>query len=358
MQYHRRWFTRRTIAAMGLTAVLVACNDDDNVLLTVPTTFSTFTVTKLVSDAPGAGASVVDPHLVNPWGIVFNPSGILWVANNGTGTATLYAQDGTPQSLVVDIPTTGSPTGGKPTGQVFNSTTGFTLTGGNPALFIFSGEDGIISAWNTGTNALVVSDRSTSHSVYKGLAMGTSNGANFLYATDFHNGVIDMFDSNFGFVKSFTDPNIPAGFAPFGIQNIGGRLVVTYAKQLAPDNEDDEAGVGNGFVDVFNTDGTVSSRFLSNGHLNSPWAVTIAPSGFGTLAGAVLVGNFGDGLINAYEPSTGAFIDVLRDGTGTPITLDGLWSLVPGPAASSNVLFFSAGPNSETHGLLGTITVR
>jgi uncharacterized protein (TIGR03118 family) len=133
---------------------------------------------------------------------------------------------------------------------------------------------------------------------------------------------------------------------------------VTYAKQLAPDNEDDEAGVGNGFVDVFNADGTLSSRFLSNGHLNSPWAVTIAPSGFGTLAGAVLVGNFGDGLINAYEPSTGAFIDVLRDGTGAPITLDGLWGLIPGPASQSNVLFFSAGPNDETHGLLGTITVR
>ena len=181
------------------------------------------------------------------------------------------------------------------------------------ALFIFAGEDGTIAAWNasTTTNAMVVANRTTANAVYKGIAIASNSGASFLYLTDFKNNHIDVFDRSFQFVKSFTDPNVPAGYAPFGIANIGGQLFVTFAKQLGPDNEDDDPGVGNGFVDVFNSDGSLSKRFASNGRLNSPWAIAQAPSGFGPFSGAILVGNFGDGTIGAYDPTTG-YIDRRR----------------------------------------------
>jgi uncharacterized protein (TIGR03118 family) len=167
-----------------------------------------------------------------------------------------------------------------------------------------------------------------------------------------------MFDAAIAFVRSFTDPNIPAGFAPFGITNIGGRLYVSYAKQLAPGNVDDEAGVGNGFVDIFNPDGTLSGRFVSNGNLNSPWGMAVAPAGFGRFAGAILVGNFGDGRIGAYDPNSGAFLGSLADINALPLVIDGLWGLTFGPNAGSTTLYFASGPNDEAHGLVGTITPR
>jgi uncharacterized protein (TIGR03118 family) len=259
----------------------------------------------------------------------------------------------------VKIPSSAPPAAGVPTGVIFNPTTDF-LIGANPAAFIFAGEDGIISAWNTsqGTNALIVADHSAAKSVYKALTIASNGGKNFIYATDFHNGRVDVFDANFGFdpAKSFTDPSIPAGFAPFGIQNVAGKIFVTYAKQLPPQNKDDEPGVGNGFVVVFNPDGSVNRRFASNGSLNSPWAIVVAPAGFGPFAGAILIGNFGDGQIGAYNAATGAFIDFLRSPAGAIIAIDGLWGLQFGPTSTSTSLYFASGPGAEDHGLVGTIT--
>ncbi len=187
--------------------------------------------------------------------------------------------------------------------------------------------------------------------------MAATGGANFLYATDFHGGTVDVFDNNFAFVKSFSDATIPTGFAPFGIATINGNLYVTFAKQLAPDNEDDEAGVGNGFVDIFNPDGTLIRRFTTQGTLNSPWGIALAPAGFGSFGGDILIGNFGDGLIGAYDPNTGALVDQLRSTGGATISLPGLWQLLFAPNGAPT-LFFSSGPNDETHGLVGTLTPR
>jgi len=342
---------RRTFAMIGLASALIACSDDG--ITNNPPAASRFTVTKFVADNNSGGAAAVDANLVNAWGLAFGPTGILWVANQGTGTSTLYDVNGAAQSLVVTIPTSGAATGGEPTGTIFNSTSDF---GG--AKFIFAGEDGVITAWTTGTKAQVVADRSSQDAVYKGIAMASSGGANFLYATNFKHNTIDVFDATFQFVKSFTDPGVPSGYAPFGIQNINGKLYVTFAKQKAPQNEDDDPGVGNGFVDVFNPDGTMSSRFASNGKLNSPWAIALAPTGFGTFSGDILVGNFGDGQIGAYDPVSGAFIDFLRTDSGDPISINGLWGLAVGPAAQPSTLFFSAGPNNEANGLLGAINVK
>lgn len=268
--------------------------------------------------------------------------------------------DGTKSAPVVSIPTSGATTGGAPTGVIVNSTSTFIIPTAGPALFIFAGEDGVISAWNSSTTAIAVpvADRSSSDAVYKGIAIGSNGGASLVFATNFKQARIDVFDGTFQFVKSFSDPNVPTGYAPFGIQNIGGQLFVTYAKQLGPDNEDDDPGVGNGFVDVFNPDGSVSKRLASGGKLNSPWAVVQAPANFGAFSGDILVGNFGDGLISAYDPATGAFVDVVRDGSGTPIAIEGLWGLTFGPGANASTLYFAAGPSDEAHGLLGTLTAK
>jgi uncharacterized protein (TIGR03118 family) len=239
---------------------------------------------------------------------------------------------------------------------IYNSTGDFVIPGAGAALFIFAGEDGTISAWTTvTTDARLMADRSSSDAVYKGIATASNGGANFLYATNFRQNAVDMFDGTFSYVKSFTDPGVPAGYAPFGIQNIGGKLYVTFAKQEGPDNEDDDPGVGNGYVDIFNPDGTLSRRFASNGTLNSPWAVVMAPSGFGSVGGDILIGNFGDGLIGAYNPTTGALVGMLHDANNTAISIDGLWGLAFGPASSSTTLYFAAGPDDEEHGLLGTL---
>lgn len=342
------------LAALAGVA-LAACNSDTtNGVVTAP---NHFTETRLVADVAGLGPRTVDTNLVNAWGIAFSTSGLLWVANNGTGTSTIYDTTGARRSLVVSIPTSTSASGGVPTGIALNTTTDF-MVGTTPASFIFAGEDGTISAWNsgTGTQAVLEADESLSLSVYKGIAIAANGGANFLFATNFRLDRIDVFDASYHFVRSFTDANIPAGFAPFGIHAMGGQLWVTYAKQMPPENHDDQAGVGNGFVDVFNADGTLSRRFASNGSLNSPWGVAVAPAGFGPFAGDILVGNFGDGLIGAYDPTSGAFVDFVRDANGAVLSIDGLWGLTFGPGSMANTLFFSSGPSSESHGLVGTLT--
>jgi uncharacterized protein (TIGR03118 family) len=186
--------------------------------------------------------------------------------------------------------------------------------------------------------------------------MAQNGGANFLYATNFHANAVDVYDKNFVLVNSFTDAGMTAGFAPFGIATINGKLYVSYAKQKAPDNKDDEAGLGNGFIDIFNPDGSLSQRLVSGGALNSPWAMVVAPTGFSRFAGDLIVGNFGDGLIAAYDPNTGAFIDNLRGSDLNPIQISGLWGLAFGPFPGSTSMYFASGPNSETHGLVGTLT--
>jgi uncharacterized protein (TIGR03118 family) len=317
----------------------------------------TFVETKLVADKPGI-AAVTDPNLVNPWGVSFSPTGAFWLSDNGTGLSTLYNGAGAIQPLVVAIPAAGGGTNGPVSGQVFNSTTSFSLPGSTPAAFIFDSEDGLITAWNGGTTAVTVADRSATGAVYKGLAMGVVSAANELFATNFNSGSIDVFDSSFNYLKSFTDATVPAGFAPFGIQNIQGQLYVTFAKQDAA-KHDDVAGPGNGFVDVFQTDGTFSKRLVSNGVLNSPWGMAVAPAGFGKLGGDLLVGNFGDGLVHAFSLATGASMGTLQTSANQPLVVSGLWALIfgnGGQGGAANTLYFTAGPNQESDGLFGSIS--
>ena len=319
----------------------------------------------LVSDLPGV-ADVTDANLVNPWGIAFSATGPFWISDNHAGVSTLYNGSGTPSALIVNIP---PPAGGTPpaapTGIIFNGTSGFTVASNAPARFIFATEDGTIVGWNSGTNGVLKVDNSTNGTVYKGLAIGKVGTNSYIYATDFHNGKIDAFDNKYAAASlpgTFSDPNIPAGFAPFGIEPVNGQLLVTYAKQDA-DAHDDVSGPGNGFVNVFDTSGQLIKRLISNGVLNSPWGTALAPVGFGPFSGALLIGNFGDGTINAFDPITGAFWGSLTNtATGGQLSVDGLWALKFGNGGSggeSHTLYFTAGiPGGgavEDHGLLGSI---
>jgi len=326
-------------------------------------TGNSFTVTPLVSDQPGA-ALTQDTSLVNAWGMSQGPSTPVWVSDNGTNVATLYA--GASPSSVTKVPLTVSLPGDGPTGQAFNPDSSAFMIGPKghqvPALFLFVTESGALDAWSLNLPDITqaVNVRSVPSRVYKGLALAMVNGHARLYATDFHHGRIDMFDSSFRpFHRphAFTDRSLPDGFAPFGIASFGDRIYVTYAKQDAQ-RHDDVAGVGNGFVDVYTTDGALVSRLVSGGALNSPWGLAIAPSGFGRFGGDLLVGNFGDGLIHAYDADTGDFEGTLQDTSGQPILIDGLWALLfgNGTSASTSTLMFSAGPDGEAHGLFGVIT--
>lgn len=315
----------------------------------------TYYQTNLVSDMPGV-ALYTDPNLVNPWGISMSASSPFWISDNHTGLSTLYNSAGTPQSLVVTIPPAGGGTPpGAPTGTIFNGNAG-SFSGDK---FIFSSEDGTITGWQGGPAATLRADNSTADAIYKGLAVANNGSGDLLYATDFHNGKIDVFDSSYNAVTvpgGFADPTIPAGFAPFNIQTIGGQLYVTYAMQDA-DAEDDTPGPGNGFVDIFDTNGNLVQRLVSNGVLNSPWGLALAPSGFGVFSGDLLVGNFGDGAINAFDPGTGAFLGALSGASG-PLANEGLWALTFGNGGSggdAHTLYFTAGPGGEEHGLFGAI---
>jgi uncharacterized protein (TIGR03118 family) len=337
-----------------------------------------FRQVNLVSDIPGV-APLTDPDLLNAWGLAATPGtdqapgSPLWVSDNGSDKTTLFAgaiPTSVTQVLVVNI------TSGAPTGQLFNpDRTGFAVhdAAGNSgsALFIFASENGAIDAWNpgvgaTGTGPSTVTEtpiNNGANAVYKGLAIAqASDGNTYLYATNFRSGRIEVYDSSFQPAQLpgglFTDPAIPAGYAPFGIQELAGKLYVTYAKQDAA-LHDDVAGQGHGFVDVFTNDGALIRRLVSHGQLNSPWGLALAPAGFGGFGGALLVGNFGDGHINAYNPGTGTHLGQLRGAGGHPIVIDGLWGLRfgNGNAAKTEELVFSAGPNGEADGLLGKIVV-
>jgi uncharacterized protein (TIGR03118 family) len=328
-----------------------------------------FLVAKLVSDVAGM-AKLTDPNLVDAWGLTLNPgTGFFWVANNGSGKSTLYDGTGHPAPvgapLVVTVPPpSGSPAGttAAPTGLAFNGGSGFVVSKNGtsgPSQFLFATEDGTISGWSPGvdpTHAILAVDHSPG-AVYKGLALGTSAGSSFLYAANFRAGTIDVFNQNFAPATlggSFADPALPAGFAPFNIANLGGKLFVTFAKQDAA-KHDDVGGVGNGVVDVFSTDGVLLQHLASGGSLNSPWGLTMAPPHFGDFSNDLLVGNFRDGHINAFDPTSGAFLGQLHDHAGV-LTIDGLWALAPGAGtAAADTLYFTAGPNSEQHGLFGKL---
>jgi uncharacterized protein (TIGR03118 family) len=314
-----------------------------------------YQVTKLVSN--GTGALHRDPNLRNAWGITNFPGSPFWVSDNFTGKSTLYNGAGTPLSLVVTVPPASGTGTGLPTGIVANtdtSTTDFVISG-KPAFFIFATMDGTISGWNGGADAVIAVNNSSLGSSYTGLAMGFNNGATFLYAAD--NGPnrrVDMFNAKFKLVKSFRDTAAPTDLAPYNVQNINGYLYVTYGK----------FGVSAGLVDIFTTGGSPVRRFATNGKLNEPWGLALAPPNFGPkFSNALLVGNVADGAINAFDYTTHAFLGQLADTTGKTISMPGLWALTFGSGGASdangqtNQLFFSAGPNGYVDGLFGVIEV-
>jgi uncharacterized protein (TIGR03118 family) len=322
----------------------------------------------LVADRPGH-AELTDPNLVNAWGLAFGPSTPAWVADNGTGLSTLYrgatAMSPKPSRLplVVSIPQ------GAPTGVVWTGGTGFTVHSGmasGPALFLFSSEEGVISGWSPdvpapGSTAAQVA-ATVPGAVFKGLAIADTKTGPRLYATDFHNGRVDVWNDSFspaGKPGGFVDPHIPKGYAPFGIQTVGNRLVVTYAKQDAA-RHDDVHGPGFGFVDVYSTSGKLLRRLVSRGPLNAPWGIALAPRHFGRASGDLLIGNFGNGRINAFNPKNGQFRGALRVKRGRTLKIDGLWALQfgNGVIGNRNTLLFTAGPNEESHGLFGALTAR
>ncbi len=333
-----------------------------------PSPANSYLVHNLVSDLPDT-ADFQDPNLINPWGLATTASSPFWIGNNATGTSTLYGTTGAPVALVVTIPTTAGPTGGAVSGVIANATTSFTVATGKAASFIFCTEDGTVSGWNSSVNptaAIVAVDNTKANSVFKGCVIGGTAAAPVLYVTDFRNGVVDMFDANFKPIPSttaFLDPSIPTGFAPFGIANFGGKIYVTYAKQDAA-KHDDVAGAGLGYVDVFDASGNLVTQLISKGLLNSPWGMQMAPSTFGQFSGALLVANFGDGTINAFDPTKGTPLGTLKDSTSHTLTIPGLWGLLfgnGGRGGDTSTLYFTAGiggpygENAESHGLFGSI---
>jgi len=319
----------------------------------------------LVSDG-AVPADLVDAALVNAWGLVASATSPWWIADNGADLSTLYnGNTGAKQALTVSVP-------GAPTGVVFNGGTGFAVSNGTataPARFIFATEEGTILGWSPAvalTQAVVAVDNSAGGAVYKGLAIASTAAGDRLYAANFHAGTVDVFDAGFHPVSAgFSDVALPSGYAPFGIRNLGGTIYVTYALQDA-DKKDDVAGVGHGFVNAFDTDGHLLRRVASRGRLNSPWGLALAPPDFGQFGGNLLVGNFGDGHINAFDlqrfEANGELQErgQLHAANGPPVTIDGLWALAFGNGASAgptNALFFTAGPFDEEHGLFGKLVV-
>lgn len=313
-----------------------------------------------------------DSRLVNPWGMVASPE-VVWVNDNGPGLATAYGPDGHVESYAIHVPGPAWKTnGGTPSGLVFNETESFVITNAtgkkhDESTFLIATEDGTIAAWNqaiTGSNAMLVVDRSSLGAVYKGLAIAHgTNGEPQIYAANFHAGAVDVFDGHFQYLGFFTDPALPALFAPFNIRHIRGYLFVTFAKQKLPDMHDDDAGPGNGYVDIFGTDGTLLRHFAANGALNSPWGMVVAPGNFGEFSHTLLVGNFGDGRINAFDLLTGQTLGHLTRENGNDLVIDGLWALTFEREKldahdcdfRADRLYFTAGLNGEADGLLGFI---
>jgi uncharacterized protein (TIGR03118 family) len=315
-----------------------------------------FHVTNLVTDDQGTHpAQITDAGLVNAWGLSYAPTGPFWISSNGAGTSPLYSVNPATQATAKLPLTVAIPGAGNVTGQVFNATPAF---GGNP--FLFVSEDGTVSGWRPalGTAAETLA---TNAGLYKGAAFGTVGGNSYLYAADFRSGAIDVYKGSAAspsLTGAFTDPNLPAQFAPFNVQNLGDTLYVAYAKQN-PNSPDEVAGAGLGFVDAYDLQGNLLGRIAGGGTLNAPWGLAIAPSSFGALAGALLVGNFGDGHISAFDSASHNFLGQILGTDGNALAIDGLWALSPGndgSAGSSNLLYFTAGPDEESHGLFGVLT--
>lgn len=334
------------------------------------TSSNNYKQTNLVADTATVtpAPAHVDANLLNPWGIAFFPNNPFWISDNNSGFTTLYDQNGILQGTFRVAPPAGSTAPATPTGIVANlPMTGFAV-GGISSLFIFDTEDGTISGWNGGANTILAVDNSMggAGAVYKGLGMITNNGANFLLATNFRSGKVEVYDSNFKLTNlsgTFTDPNLPAGYAPFAIHKFTDaqnhiKIYVTYAVQDTPKHDPVHAA-GDGIVDIFDDNGNLVQRFISNGdmHTNAPWGVVIPPTGFGSFGGDVLVGNFGDGVLNAYSPN-GTFIDSVRDAGGNVITNLSLWDLVfggGGMAGNPNTLYLTAGGMAEMHGIFASL---
>lgn len=309
-----------------------------------------FTQTNLVSNIPGLAANT-DPNLKNPWGVSFSATSPFWTADQGAGLSTLYNAAGTPQALVVTIPGSAPPSG--PTGTVFNSAAGSFLVNGTAATFIFDNLNGTISAWNAGAGTTAVVEATTAGAVYTGLAQA----GNQLYAANSSAGRIDVFNSSWAPINSsggFNDPSLPTGVVPFNIQNIGGNLYVTYAT-LGPGG----APMPGGVVDEFDANGNLIKRIATGGSLFAPWGIVIAPSGFGSFSNDLLIGNFGNGEINAFDATTDMFLGALDGPDGQPLVNDHLWALETRSGVSGfnpNAVYFSAGINDEADGLFGEIT--
>jgi uncharacterized protein (TIGR03118 family) len=384
MNMQRRELARlsASVVTIGLIASLNACGGgggSPGKLPTQPPTMTApasvkFAVMSLVADTSGTtpyGVAMTphtDANLVNAWGLAFDPAGFVRVADNGTSKSTLYDGNGVPQSLVVSL-SAGTAGTANPTGIAFNGTQDFRVSQAGVSgvsAFIFVGESGTISAWSpsvNATNAVMVVDAGAAGSVYKGAALATVGGANFLYATDFHNNNVDVFDAQFqktSLPGNFKDPGLPVGYAPYGIQAIGNQIYVTFALQDAGAH-DQISGAGLGFVDVFDSAGNFVKQLVAGGALNAPWGVALAPANFGAFSDDLLIANFGDGKINAFNPTTGSMVGTLSDAAGTAIAIDGLWGIAFGNGLHNqptNTLFFSAGPADKTHGVYGRIDVQ
>lgn len=359
---------RRALAILGsISAVLILC-------AARPATAQFYAQHNLVSDG-AVPADLVDGSLVNPWGLAASATSPWWVANNATGTSTLYNGNTGAKVALTTLSCQCVLVPGSPTGIVFNGGAGFVVTSGGasgPARFIFASEDGSISGWNpavppppTSSQAILAVPPSDA-AVYKGLAIASTATGDLLFATNFRAGTVDVFDGTFQQVAvsgSFSDPRIPKGYAPFGIQNLGGVIYVTYAKQ-DEEKKDDVPGEGHGFVDAFDTSGTLIRRVASRRRLDSPWGLAIAPDDFGKFSGDLLVGNFGNGRIHAFGLDKSHRHDesknrgALRGADGRRLKIDGLWALMFGNGAASGpttTLFFTAGPADESHGLFGSL---
>ncbi len=340
-----------------------------------PAAGNNYLQTNLISDTPGQGAALVDPGMRNPWGLAYSATSPLWVSDNNSGLAGIYSinvggTSATKAGFTVTVPggRTSTSDGSSPTGQIFNGTSGFVVTsasGSGPAAFIFDSESGQISGWNPAADPISAGgstgtlEFSSPTAVYKGLAIATTDQGTYLYAANFQSGHVNVFNSSWqqtSLLGNFSDPSLPGDYAPFGIREINGLLYVTFAKQDAA-KHDDVAGPGHGFVDIFTTNGLLVKRLASHGTLDSPWGLAEAPASFGAFAGDLLIGNFRNGRISAFSPISGRFQGLLLNAQHQPISIDGLWGLGFGTAsmAGTGTLIFSAGPNGEQNGLIGSI---
>jgi len=355
-------FPKRALATLAVVAVATV-----NLSLRAAP-LQGYTVTNLVSDLP-ALATNVDPNLLNPWGLTFDETGDLFVADNAINLTSFYGSDGSIIPFTINA-------GTAPTAIEYNIYTNDFLIGPTlipstnlvPAELLIGTQSGTILGFSLSVSfntAVVAVNDSASGAVYTGLTLAQYHGKEYLYAADFYNGKIKVYDAGFNFVNSFTDPHMTAGYAPFNVRNIAGFLFVTFAKQSTPPGITDQPGAGNGFVEIFTPGGVLVERLVSHGNLNSPWGITYVPFTFGKLGGTLLVGNHGDGRINAYDPIFGNFIGTLDDTTGKAITLPGLWSLSMTPHINAagdddcdnplnSNLYFTSGPN-QTNGIIGLI---